>query len=524
MAEAKRDQNHVTVALFESSDTPGLTLNGRIDELTGRILVSSSSGGGDVVGPGSSTDDAVVRWDGTSGTDIQNSTIGLSNGGILYPFTNDAGTLGDATHSWSDLFGATGFVFNIANGNWVATHSSGILTVGTGELRITTPGTNSASVPTLGSTSTFTSKTLTSPVINVGSDATGDIYYRNGSGLFTRLPIGTASQVLAVNAGATAPEWITNTAAVPTLITVANEATDTTCFLAFFTAATGDLGPKTNVNMTFNSNTGVVTFASSVLTTTDINGGTVDGTVIGGSSAAAITGTTITGTVITGNSFVPNSSSVPSNGMYLPAANTLGWAINSAAELQLTATALSPAADGGNSLGTTALGWQNLFANTGFVLNIENGDWVATHTAGILTIGTGELRITTAGTNTASVPTLGSTSTFTNKRITARVLSAAAYTTNTGSSINGDTQDLFSVTAQTGALLFNDPTGTPTDGQKLIITVASSTTSARALTWGTAYLATTVALPTTTEANTNQLNVGFMWSAGKTKWLCVAVA
>jgi hypothetical protein len=34
----------------------------------------------------------------------------------------------------------------------------------------------------------------------------------------------------------------------------------------------------------------------------------------------------VTGTTITGNAFVPNSSSVPTNGMYLPAGNTLGWA------------------------------------------------------------------------------------------------------------------------------------------------------------------------------------------------------
>ena len=47
--------------------------------------------------------------------------------------------------------------------------------------------------------------------------------------------------------------------------------------------------------------TGVVTLASSVLTTTDINGGTVDGAVIGGSSAAAITGTTITATTLSVN-------------------------------------------------------------------------------------------------------------------------------------------------------------------------------------------------------------------------------
>lgn len=45
---------------------------------------------------------------------------------------------------------------------------------------------------------------------------------------------------------------------VPATITIANEATDTTCFPLFATAATGDLGPKSNVNLTFNSNTGVL--------------------------------------------------------------------------------------------------------------------------------------------------------------------------------------------------------------------------------------------------------------------------
>lgn len=131
---------------------------------------------------------------------------------------------------------------------------------------------------------------------------------------------------------------------------------------------------------------------------------------------------------LTANSFIPSSSVVPTNGLYLPAANTLGLAINSAAELQLTSTALSPAVDGGNSLGTTALGWQNLFGNTGFVLNIEAGDWVATHTTGILTVGTGDLRVTTAGTNSASVVTVGGTQTLTNKTLTAPNIGAATGT------------------------------------------------------------------------------------------------
>lgn len=58
-------------------------------------------------------------------------------------------------------------------------------------------------------TQTLSGKTLTSPVINVGSDATGDIYYRSSGGAFTRLPLGTTLQQIRVNAGATAPEYFT---------------------------------------------------------------------------------------------------------------------------------------------------------------------------------------------------------------------------------------------------------------------------------------------------------------------------
>lgn len=61
-------------------------------------------------------------------------------------------------------------------------------------------------------TQTLTNKTLTSPVVNVGSDVTGDIYYRNGSGAFTRLAIGSTDQILAVQSGI--PAWISNPSAV----------------------------------------------------------------------------------------------------------------------------------------------------------------------------------------------------------------------------------------------------------------------------------------------------------------------
>ena len=55
----------------------------------------------------------------------------------------------------------------------------------------------------------------------------------------------------------------------PTDITVADESSDTTCFPLFATAATGDLGPKSGSNLTFNSSTGA-------LAATLLNGGAGD--------------------------------------------------------------------------------------------------------------------------------------------------------------------------------------------------------------------------------------------------------
>ena len=77
-------------------------------------------------------------------------------------------------------------------------------------------GANSTLV-SLVSTDTLTNKTLTAPVINAGSDADGDVYYR-ASGAFTRLAKGTAGQVLTINTGATAPEWATSSGGASTLL------------------------------------------------------------------------------------------------------------------------------------------------------------------------------------------------------------------------------------------------------------------------------------------------------------------
>lgn len=134
-----------------------------------------------------------------------------------------------------------------------------------------------ATVATIAGTETLTNKTITTPTIsgaitfpdnvrqtfNPGADAAGinvgsiagdpgtpsngDLWYDSTANELTAR-INGANVALGAGGGGT-----------PTAITVADEAADTTCFLLFVTAATGDLGPKTNTGLAFNSSTGVLT-------------------------------------------------------------------------------------------------------------------------------------------------------------------------------------------------------------------------------------------------------------------------
>jgi hypothetical protein len=390
------------------------------------------------------------------------------------PTSNDGNALGTTSLGWADLHGATGFTWNIANGDWLATHTTGILTVGTGDLRVTTAGTNTASVVTVGGTQTLTNKTLTSPVINAATFGTSVLPSSDGA-----VDLGSTTAAwnnLHLDTGATINiengNWVfTHSSAIGTVSTgdlrVTTAGTNTASVVTV--GGTQTLTAKTLTSPVIGTSptaAGATWTDLGTVTTADINGGTLDGTVIGGASAAAITGT-----LITGQRFVPNSSTVPTNGLYLPAANTLGWAVNSAAEMQLTATALSPAADDGLALGTTALGWQSLFLDTGATINIENGDWLATHTAGILTVGTGDLRVTNAGTNTASAVTVAGTQTLTGKTLTTPVINGAVTTTGLtlpaftlGGTVTSNGQSFSGTIANLGTVTTADINGGTLDG------------------------------------------------------------
>lgn len=69
------------------------------------------------------------------------------------------------------------------------------------------------------STQSVTNLTLVTPTLTLGSDATGDIYYRNSGGALTRLPIGTSGQILQVSSGGIV-EWVANPSAADASTTV----------------------------------------------------------------------------------------------------------------------------------------------------------------------------------------------------------------------------------------------------------------------------------------------------------------
>lgn len=114
------------------------------------------------------------------------------------------------------------------------------------------------------------------------------------------------------------------------------------------------------------------------------------------------------------------------------------------------------------------------------------------------------------------IPSISSTNTLTNKRVTKRTGTTTSSATPT---INTDNVDEYYITAQTEAItsFTTNLSGTPTLGQGLFISVIG--TAARGITWGASFANGPVALPTTT-VTTTQLSTFFKWDGSI--WRCYA--
>lgn len=119
-----------------------------------------------------------------------------------------------------------------------------------------------------------------------------------------------------------------------------------------------------------------------------------------------------------------------------------------------------------------------------------------------------------------ALPTASSTTTFTNKRVTKRVGTAASSATPT---INTDNVDEYGLTAQAANItsFTTNLSGTPSDGDTLVIRVTGTAT--RTIAWGASFASGDVALPTTT-SGTRTLVVAFkiIGAVSTTVWQCMA--
>lgn len=137
------------------------------------------------------------------------------------------------------------------------------------------------------------------------------------------------------------------------------------------------------------------------------------------------------------------------------------------------------------------------------------GSLVWNTTSQVLTSGNGSGRVTFVDTAT--------TQTLTNKRVTPRVGTVTSAATITPTA---DLSDMYTVTALAVGAAIAAPSGTPTDGQRLLIRIKDNGT-ARALTWNAIYRVIGVTLPTTTVA-TKTLYVGCIYNSADNVWDVVA--
>lgn len=382
----------------------------------------------------------------------------------VYPTTDDGAALGDTTHNFSDLFLATGAVLNFANSNVAITHSSGILTMGTGEMRITTVGTNTASVVTVGGTQTLTAKTLTSPTITTSPTAVGATW--TDLGTVTTIDINGGTLDGAVVGGASAANGTFTTLQVNTN---ANPDADDGAALGTGVLGWSDLFLASGAVINFNNGNVTLTHSAGVLT-------------LGGTSTLAL-----------GSNSLTLTGSIAATG----ARATKVWTA------ALESTAMPTV--GGTAILTSLTAPQF----TTIELGAATDTTLARVSAGVISV------------EGVTIDTISATNTLTNKRITPRVVTAADATSVTPNSDSADVTYQLNTQAG-GTLTINADGGTATNGQLWIFKVKS--TNVQTYAWNAVFVGGGVTLPTTTSGSSKIDYIGFIFDTVNSKWHCISTA
>ncbi len=300
---------------------------------------ADGAGSGDFVGPGSSTDNALVRFDGTTGKLGQNSTVTISDTGTIAGVqaitlsANDAGALGASGTAFADLFLASGGVINWNAGDVTATHSANALAFA-------------------GASSGYSFDAAALPSANdaaaLGASGTAwaDLFLASGA-------------VINFNAGD---------------VTVTHSANT----LAFGGASSG---------YTFDA-AATVTSAGANALAVGANGTTNPALKVDASAASVATGISITGAAAASRASIAVLSSGTDEGISIDAkgAGTIRLGATSTGAIELSRNIVPTASDGA-ALGTSALMFADLFLASGGVINFNAGDVTVTHSANTLAFG-----------------------------------------------------------------------------------------------------------------------------------------
>jgi hypothetical protein len=188
----------------------------------------------------------------------------------------------------------------------------------------------------------------------------------------------------------------------------------------------------------------------------------------------------------------------------------------------LTLGSALPIASGGT--GSTSTTFVDLTANVTGTLPVANGGTGAsTLTANNVILGNGTTAVQFVAPGTSGNALVSNGTTW-QSGVVSNLPRVVVIADATSITMNADTTDMATQanTQTAGTLTVNAPTGTPSNGQKLMLRLRS--TNVQTFSWNAIFQGGTTALPTTSSGSSKYDYYGFIYNSTATKWQIVGTA